>query len=99
MSRWMPTETVCTIYFDLFIIYLSFLFIAADALWAEAYGPGVEDITSNEPTTFTIQARNSDGETLTHGGDPFDVEVIGPDYSPIRAKVFRFRFGIFESTR
>lgn len=60
---------------------------AADAVHSEAYGPGVEDITSNDPTTFTIQSYNSKGEKVHHGGDPFGVEVLGPDYTPINTKV------------
>lgn len=60
---------------------------AADAQYSEAYGPGVESIISNDPTTFTIQSYNSKGEKVHHGGDPFGVEVSGPDYAPIHTKI------------
>lgn len=36
---------------------------------------------------FTIQARNNAGEKLTRGGDAFDVEVLGPDDSPVEVRV------------
>jgi hypothetical protein len=52
-----------------------------------AFGPGVEEIISYDPTTYTIQAYNSNGEKIHHGGEPFDAEVAGPDGAPIKPKV------------
>jgi len=60
---------------------------AADASKSEAYGPGIEGIVAGEPATFTIQARNKKGDKVKHGGDAFDVEVIGPDDVPLDVKI------------
>jgi len=45
-----------------------------------AFGPGLEDgVTDTLPTTFTIQAKDSNGNDLTDGGDNFEVIVSGPE--------------------
>lgn len=69
-----------------------------DASKSEAYGPGLEGIVGGEPAVFTIQARNRDGDKLTRGGDPFDVEVIGPDDTPVDVKVQDNRDGTYTVT-
>jgi len=53
--------------------------LGPDASKSHAFGPGLQEIVEGEPAVFTIQAKNAAGENLTKGGDPFDVEVIGPD--------------------
>jgi len=44
-----------------------------------AYGPGLEPGNlDTEPATFTIEARDKNGNRRKEGGDPFLVEVQGP---------------------
>jgi filamin len=51
------------------------------------YGPGIEDgVKDNEPTHFTIEARDPEGAKVNRGGDPFDVKVQGPS-GPVPAKL------------
>jgi len=50
-----------------------------DAAQTKVYGPGIEDgVKDNEPTHFTIEARDPQGKPLGKGGDPFEVKVDGP---------------------
>jgi len=52
-----------------------------------AFGPGLEDDVSDVlPTTFTIQAKDSDGKNLEEGGDNFEVLIDGPN-GPIKPEV------------
>lgn len=45
-----------------------------------AYGPGLEDgVSDTLPTHFTIQAKDSNGNNLSEGGDKFDVVIKGPE--------------------
>jgi len=45
-----------------------------------AFGPGLEDgVVDTRPTSFTIQSKDSNGNNLTEGGDPFEVLINGPD--------------------
>jgi filamin len=67
----------------------------ADPSQSQAYGPGLNEATGGEPALFTIQARNKSGDKLTRGGDPFDVEVVGPDDTPIEARVVDNRDGTY----
>lgn len=91
----MPTKMVCLFrnlkkwlqLFRISIVSHTSFFTAADAGYSLAFGPGVEEIISYDPTSYTIQAYNSQGNKIHHGGEPFDAEVIGPDGSPIRTKV------------
>jgi len=44
-----------------------------------AYGPGLEPGNlDTDPATFTIEARDKNGNKMKEGGDPFKVEVMGP---------------------
>jgi len=70
----------------------------ADAAKSTAFGPGVTEIVEGTPAVFTIQARNAAGENLTRGGDPFDVEVLGPDDIPVDARVSDNRDGTYNVT-
>jgi len=45
--------------------------------WAE--GPGLEGGQTNKPAVFTIHAVDPDGNPRHDGGDPFKVEVTGPE--------------------
>jgi len=59
----------------------------SDAIKSIAFGPGLEDgVTDQLPTTFTIQARDKNGNDMKKGGDPFDVKINGPN-GPVPAKV------------
>lgn len=50
--------------------------VAANSI---AYGPGLEPgCLDTEPATFTIEARDKNGQRRNEGGDPFVVEVMGP---------------------
>jgi filamin len=45
----------------------------------KVYGPGLEDgVQDNLPTHFTIEARDTEGNPMKKGGDPFQVKVTGP---------------------
>jgi len=70
----------------------------ADPAQSQAYGPGLNEAIGGDPAHFTIQARNRGGEKLTRGGDPFDVEVLGPDETPIEVKVVDNRDGTYGVT-
>jgi len=51
-----------------------------DASMCTAYGPGLEPGNlDTHPAEFTIQARDIFGNPRTEGGDPFQVEVVGPN--------------------
>lgn len=41
-----------------------------------AYGPGLETGLANSAAQFMIEARDVDGQRLTHGGDLFRVNVV-----------------------
>jgi len=43
-----------------------------------AYGPGLENVTACEDTSFTIEARNVHGRKVPVGGHSFDVNIQGP---------------------
>jgi len=61
--------------------------VGTDASKSRAYGPGLEDgVQDNLPTTFTVEARGTDGQPMKKGGDPFDVKVTGPQ-GEVPAKV------------
>lgn len=58
-----------------------------DASSSIAYGPGLEPGNlSTFPAHFTIEARDKQGRKMPQGGDPFDVQVMGPS-GPIPATV------------
>jgi filamin len=69
-----------------------------DPSQSQAYGPGLNGAVGGEPAHFTIQARNKAGEKLTRGGDAFDVEVLGPDESPVDVKIVDNRDGTYGVT-
>jgi filamin len=45
--------------------------------WAE--GPGLEGGQALKPAVFTIHAVDPDGNPRTDGGDPFEVQIAGPE--------------------
>jgi filamin len=50
-----------------------------DASKTKVYGPGIEDgVQDNLPTHFTIEARDTNGNPMGKGGDPFEVKIAGP---------------------
>jgi len=58
-----------------------------DANQSIAFGPGLQDgIPDTLPATFTIQAKDRDGNNIKHGGDPFEVKIQGPR-GPVDAKL------------
>jgi len=58
-----------------------------DAANCIAYGPGLEPGNlDTHPATFTIEARDKNGNPRKEGGDKFDVDIEGPN-GPIRADV------------
>jgi len=60
-----------------------------------AFGPGLQEAAVGEPAQFTIQARNKAGKNIPHGGHPFDVEVLGPDDSPVEVKLVDNKDGTY----
>jgi len=59
----------------------------ADAIKSIAFGPGLEDGNDDQhDTTFTIQAKDRNGNNMDKGGDPFDVKIHGPN-GPVDAKI------------
>jgi len=51
-----------------------------DAAMCTAFGPGLEPgLLDTKPAEFTIQARDIFGNPRNEGGDPFNVEVKGPN--------------------
>jgi len=58
-----------------------------DAANCIAYGPGLEPgLLDTHPATFTIEARDKNGNPIKEGGDDFVVDIQGPN-GPIQAKV------------
>jgi filamin len=58
-----------------------------DAAHCIAYGPGLEPGNlDTHPATFTIEARDKNGNRRKEGGENFDVDIQGPN-GPIKAKV------------
>jgi len=70
----------------------------ADPAKSQAYGPGLQEAIGGEPATFTIQARNKLGDKITHGGDAFDVEVLGPDDALVDVRVVDNKDGTYSVT-
>jgi len=70
----------------------------ADPAKSQAYGPGLQEAIGGEPARFTIQARNKQGDKLTHGGDPFDVEIEGPDDTIVEVRVVDNKDGTYNVT-
>jgi len=60
-----------------------------------AFGPGLQEAAVGEPANFTIQARNKAGKNIPHGGHPFDVEVLGPDDTPVDVKIIDNKDGTY----
>jgi filamin len=48
-----------------------------------ASGPGVEGARINKPAPFTVHSVDAKGSPVPTGGDPFSVQVSGPDGSPL----------------
>jgi len=48
-----------------------------------ATGPGVEGARINNPAPFTVHSKDQHGNQVPTGGDPFTVQVTGPDNSPL----------------
>jgi len=58
-----------------------------DAASSIAYGPGLEPGNLDTfPAEFTIEARDKQGRKMPTGGDPFEVQVMGPT-GPVPATV------------
>jgi len=58
-----------------------------DAANCIAYGPGLEPgLLDTHPATFTIEARDKNGNRRKEGGDNFDVDIQGPN-GPVKANV------------
>jgi len=58
-----------------------------DAASSIAYGPGLEPGNLDTfPANFTIEARDKQGRKMPEGGDPFEVQVMGPS-GPVPATV------------
>jgi len=70
----------------------------ADPQKSRAYGPGLQEAIGGEPAHFTIEARNKAGDRINRGGDPFDVEVLGPDDTPVEVRVVDNRDGTYGVT-
>jgi hypothetical protein len=53
--------------------------MGTDASKTLVYGPALEGpVQDNLPTCLHIKAIGTDGQPITHGGDPFEVRVNGP---------------------
>jgi len=48
-----------------------------------ATGPGVEGARINKSAPFTVHSKDDKGNNVPTGGDPFAVQVTGPDGSPL----------------
>jgi len=58
-----------------------------DASNSIAFGPGLQNgIPDTLPATFTIQAKDKDGNNMKKGGDPFEVKIQGPK-GPVPATI------------
>jgi len=58
-----------------------------DATHTIAYGPGLEPgLYDTKPAEFTIQAKDCFGNDIKEGGDPFNVEIMGPT-GPVDAQI------------
>jgi filamin len=57
-----------------------------DAANSLVWGPGLEDVYDTKPAEFFIKARDRDGNDMGKGGDPFEVQVVGPN-GDVPAKV------------
>jgi filamin len=58
-----------------------------DAANCIAYGPGLQPGNlDTHPATFTIEARDKNGNRRKEGGDKFDVDIQGPN-GPVKADV------------
>jgi len=51
-----------------------------------AEGPGLQEAWDNEPAYFTIHSVDNDGNPRTEGGDPFTVNIDGPEKVPVNVK-------------
>lgn len=60
---------------------------APSAANSYAKGPGLEKAFDNEPAEFTIYSVDTYGNARTDGGDPFKVDINGPDGLVVEAKV------------
>jgi filamin len=50
-----------------------------DASRSIMYGPGLEEAWDTKPAVFYIKAIDRDGNDMGRGGDPFEVQVTGPN--------------------
>jgi len=50
-----------------------------DAANSLVWGQGLEDVYDTKPALFHIKARDRDGNDMGVGGDPFEVQVVGPN--------------------
>eukprot|EP01126_Amoeba_proteus_P053924 TRINITY_DN65_c0_g2_i1.p1 TRINITY_DN65_c0_g2~~TRINITY_DN65_c0_g2_i1.p1 ORF type:complete len:745 (+),score=152.19 TRINITY_DN65_c0_g2_i1:158-2392(+) len=58
-----------------------------DASQSLAFGPGLNPgLLDTFPATFTIQAKDRNGNNMSEGGDPFTVDINGPN-GPIHCDV------------
>jgi hypothetical protein len=57
-----------------------------DAANSLVYGPGLEDVYDTKPAVFYIKSRDRFGNDMGKGGDPFEVQVQGPN-GDVPAKV------------
>jgi hypothetical protein len=57
-----------------------------DAANSLVWGPGLEDVYETKPAEFYIKARDRDGNDMGKGGDPFEVQVVGP-HADVPAKI------------
>lgn len=49
-----------------------------DASSSLVWGPGLEDVYDTKPTEFYIKSRDRYGNDMGQGGDPYEVQVVGP---------------------
>jgi len=69
-----------------------------DAANCIAYGPGLEPGNlDTAPATFTIEARDKNGNPRKEGGDKFDVDIQGPN-RPVKADIVDNRDGTYNVT-
>jgi len=57
-----------------------------DAAASLVWGPGLEDVYDTKPAEFFIKAKDRDGKDMGRGGDPFTVEIDGPN-GPVPAEI------------
>jgi filamin len=69
----------------------------ANAATSNAFGPGLVEGNVGKPQNFQIQARDSKGNPLKHGGDPFEV-LVTVDGNAVHTEIADNGDGLYDVT-